>query len=83
MARRASKSYGIDWSCVNDDGGVSTWENVQVILLQEIRDQLVKMNHVIQCHNFQDLPRRVQQINRRLATRLLLSGEKPKRKVRT
>jgi hypothetical protein len=82
MSKPASKRYGMDWHCVEDDFGVTHWEKVQVVLLQEIRDELKKLNGVWGCYNFQRVPQDIRRIDRRLATRMLLSGEKPKRKAR-
>lgn len=77
---RSSNRRGHDWYVRvrhNDDGTFAVEESeVHTILLCEIRDELKKLNTLLHCHNFQTLPREIQEINRRLATTRKLTRRK-------
>jgi hypothetical protein len=63
MADRRRKN--VDWS-VGDDSGVypSVRHGVFVALLMDIRDELQRLNGLLHCHNFLDVPRKLERIAR-------------------
>lgn len=52
----ASKYYNRDWDHWCEADKAFTRDRVQCILLQEIRDELKKLNAMLQCPNFQRMP---------------------------
>lgn len=59
--RVASKMAGMDWNLAiteHDNGHISvTSERIAAVLLQEIREELKKLNAVLACPNFRGMPR--------------------------
>lgn len=59
--RKVSSLAGIDWNIwtTREDNGSYTvgYERIQVVLLQEIRDELKQLNAVLRCPNFLGMPR--------------------------
>mgnify|MGYP001209275380 CR=1 FL=1 len=68
---RASTKYGVDWSLSPSDGAKNEWAtgSVQIILLQEIRDALTRLNTLLHCDNFARIPRTLRTISRNTARR--------------
>lgn len=63
---------GRSWNIwMNDDGSIPV-EQLQVLLLQEVRDELKSMNSILHCTNFLDIPWILKQIK--------LNTNKPKTK---
>lgn len=60
----------IEWELPEE--GIGTWENVQVAVLMDIRDELQALNRILGCQNFLDIPNRLK--------RIALNTAKPKRK---
>ncbi len=56
------------------DGGIKTWEAVNVAVLMDIRDELKRLNYLLNCHNFVEFPRTLREIAK--------NTEKRKQKVR-
>lgn len=55
----------ISWPIpVNEHGGITTWEQVQVALLMDIRDELQTLNIVLRCPQFQLIPHKLDAIRR-------------------
>ena len=54
----------VDWDLADSQGNISTWERVGVAVMMDIRDELVKLNNLLHCENFQRIPRRLDQISR-------------------
>ena len=50
------------WHVAGEDGTVHTWDQVQVAVLMDIRDELKRLNAAIYCPNFTAIPRRLAQI---------------------
>lgn len=63
---RASTKAGIDWNLWSD--GTDTWATatIQLILLQEIREELKQLNRLLACRRFLDIPTRLKAIDREL-----------------
>lgn len=85
----ASQHYGSNWtlpvtqySGADGDHITATSDRIQIILLQEIRDELQRLNALLSCVNFTGLPKVLKRIDKRLATRILLNGERPKARRR-
>lgn len=45
---------------------LQAWDQVQVAVLMDIRDELKKMNGILNCTNFLDIPRILRGIRRKL-----------------
>lgn len=48
------------------DPQVQTWEQAQVAVLMDIRDELKMLNTLLHCHNFTGMPAILRRIDRRL-----------------
>lgn len=64
--RKFSRDYGVDWNRPDDH---FPWEFVDRILLQEIRDELKKLNALLTCPNFTGIPRTLKTISRKIPDR--------------
>lgn len=64
MADRRQKDK--NWIVTEEDGTVRTWEQVQVALLMDIRDELKRLNNVLQCPNFIAVPSKLDLIRQEL-----------------
>ncbi len=47
----------------------TAWEHVQVALLMDIRDELKRLNTLLHCHNFTQVPSILRGIRTKLPTR--------------
>lgn len=54
----ASTQYGVDWRLNANDAEGTSWtpDRIQLILLQEIRDELQRLNHTLDCQNTRSIP---------------------------
>lgn len=66
-----------EWSVAGSDGNVPTWERVAVAVLMDIRRELQTLNAVFRCHNFQDIPFKLDRIEKNTKK----PRPKPKKKV--
>ena len=53
----ATKYYNRDWDHWCGEDAAFTRDRVQCILLQEVRDELKKLNALLHCRNFQNIPK--------------------------
>lgn len=51
---RNKKRSDADWNTPTDTG--FTWQHVEVELLMDIRDELKRLNELLNCHNFIRIP---------------------------
>jgi hypothetical protein len=67
-----------DWELpTTDEGRIKSWDYVQIAVLMDIRDELQRLNSLLHCHNFQQIPHTLKRIDRRLSTtRKLTRGKK-------
>lgn len=72
MARRKD----VDW---NLGEGTATWDQVKVAVMMDIRDELKRLNTLLHCSNFQQIPRVLRSIRRNTYKR---RKPTPKRVVR-
>jgi len=72
-----TRKYGIDWNLMHDPQ-TDTWEReqIQIILLQEIRDILKQS---LGCANFATIPATLRKISRQVARRRRKPTTKPRR----
>lgn len=54
-----SRHYNCDWNLPEK---LTTWEEVQVALLMDIRLELTKLNRLLNCSNFTSFPRDLRRI---------------------
>ena len=61
---KASEKYGVNWTVHSTLEGPNIFdrETTQIILLQEIRGELQRLNRLLHCSNFTDLPRTLRDI---------------------
>lgn len=62
MADRRRKDA--NWIVGDDTGKVQSWDEVQVAILMDIRDELKRLNAVLHCPNFLDIPRKLDKVER-------------------
>jgi hypothetical protein len=55
------------WQAGDSDGVVPTWERAQLAVLMDLRDELKKLNRVLECPNFLAIPSYLRSINRKTA----------------
>lgn len=65
MSDRRKKN--VEWTPGAEDGSMPTWERVQVALLMDIRDELQRLNNILECPNFQRIPAKLDRIGRNTA----------------
>ncbi len=77
----ASTKYAVDWKLHSSDGGHS-WpkDTIQIILLQEIRDELKKLNTLLHCHNFVNIAKEMRDIGK--LARAIQVDRRSRRKVK-
>lgn len=68
-SQRASTRYNCDWMTnTRTDGYQIQDSEVHTVLLQEIRDQLKRLNVTFDCYRFQQIPQTLKAIDRELKT---------------
>lgn len=67
-----------EWQPGDKDGNAISWERVQVAVLMDIRDELKALRRIFECQNFQQIPRKLDNLNKRLAVKFPLSKVKKK-----
>lgn len=55
---------------------IGTWEQVQVAVLMDIRDELKRLNALLHCHRFVGIPKTLDRLDRRFAKKRPLKGSK-------
>lgn len=59
MSREFSK-INVDWNTK----GNNSYDAVQLEVLMDIRSQLMRLNTLLHCHNFVDIPKKLERIAR-------------------
>lgn len=62
----------VDWRVANIEGNTRSWDEVQIAVAMDIRDELQRLNRLLHCPNFIAMPRILREIRR--------NTTKPKRK---
>lgn len=62
MAKGRFKDHEFDLS--NEKGHIGTWEKVAIAALYDIRDELKRLNEVLYCRNFLDIPLKLDRIEK-------------------
>lgn len=57
---------GGDWYLIGTGNGLTT-ERIAVLILSDIRREMRKLNAVLACPNFQDIPRKLDRISKNTA----------------
>lgn len=65
MADRRKKNS--IWYVADESGKTLTWDEAQLAVLMDIRDELQAMNRVLRCPNFQHIPAKLDRIGRNTA----------------
>lgn len=53
-----------NWIVTDDDGRVTEWDQVIVAILMDLRDELQKLNNLLGCSNFIQIPHTLAAIKR-------------------
>lgn len=61
MSKADTRRKDLTWN--TGDGGV-TWDGAKLAVLMDIRDELKRMNAVLYCPNFTDIPRKLEAIRK-------------------
>ena len=71
------------WIVTDDSTGarVGTWDQVQVALLMDLRDELKKLNALLHCHNFVAIPQKLDAIKRNTTKKKRPKKQTPKLRV--
>jgi len=79
MTRRVGRA-GVQWE--TPQGDQFRWEHVAIEVMMDVRDELVKLNALLHCHNFTDIPHKLERIKRNTAKkRKPKAASKPKLRV--
>jgi hypothetical protein len=54
----------LNWSVADDSGSTRSWDEVQVAVLMDIRDELKRLNTLLHCSNFVEIPSILRTIKR-------------------
>ena len=65
-----------NWQLVEDDGTVTSWEQAQVAVLQDIRAELHTLNELLSCDRFLSIPSILAKLDRRVANHFRLKKSK-------
>ena len=57
------------WNVVPNSSGIFTYDQAQLAVLMDIRDELQALNHLLSCPNFVGIPRTLNQIQRNTVKR--------------
>lgn len=60
-----SRCKDMDWNLPD----VASWDRTNAALLMDIRDELKRLNTLLHCSNFTDIPRRLERIARNTTKR--------------
>ena len=63
MARRRGRTNS-EWE--TPEGFAFTWEHVSIEVLMDIREELRKLNAIIGCQNFIEIPKTLRSIDRKV-----------------
>lgn len=65
----SSRNLDFTLSATREDNGHRTWSHdaMQVAVLMDIRDELQKLKRLLHCQHFQQIPRTLSRMDRRLA----------------
>lgn len=64
MADRRFKDR--NWTLGNDDGNIGSWEHAKLALFMDLRDELKRLNQLLHCHRFVDVPLKLDRILRKM-----------------
>ena len=65
-----------NWRLVADDGTVTSWEQAQMAVLQDIRAELQQLNRLLSCARFTSIPDTLARLDRRVANQVCLKKSK-------
>lgn len=57
------------WFVTDHDGTITTWDQVQVAVLMDIRDELQRLNMLVRCANFTGMSMTLRAMHRALLAR--------------
>jgi hypothetical protein len=74
----ARKFANVNWDVPkNEEGNIRSWEGVRLSVLMDIRDELQKLNRILGCHNFLDVPHKLDRIDVNTKKRPYVRKKKP------
>jgi hypothetical protein len=59
-----------NWTIARNDDGTTPHSDAELAVMMDIRDELIKLNRLLHCPNFTDIPYRLDQIRRNTAAKL-------------
>lgn len=62
----------VEWKLNVDSNGCVSMDDAQLAVLMDIRDELQKLNRLLACHNFTNMPHVLKRIDKRLAKKVPL-----------
>ena len=57
------RKANVNWLVVEEDGTLPTWERVGIAVLMDIRDELQRLNGLLRCDSFLNIPRHLRAID--------------------
>lgn len=63
----ARQKFGTEWNIWQQDDGTFYTDQIQLVLLMEIREELKTLNRLLNCRRFVGIPHTLSRIDRRLA----------------
>lgn len=69
MARHKNQDWSMPEGTPNGKGGSThSWESIHASIAMDVRDELQRLNALLQCKNFISIPGELRAIKRELAT---------------
>lgn len=66
--RMDQRKKDADWNVVNPEtGNAVSWDSACCAVLMDLRDELKKLNNLLHCSNFQNIPRKLDRISHNTA----------------
>lgn len=63
----------VDWDLPQEaSGSIVSWDALHAALMMDIRDELKKLNALLHCQNFTEMPHTLRRLDRRLAKKFKL-----------
>ncbi len=70
MARHKNIAWGLNEA---DKNNAVTYDTIKIAVMMDIRDELQKLNRLLECSNVSSMPRTLKRIDRRLAKRIKIT----------
>ena len=71
-----TRKKDFNWQIATNEDGTTPAADARLAVMMDIRDELKRLNALLHCHRFMDIPDTLRRIDRRLAKHLPLRGKR-------